>query len=241
MMDDNIYKLDRVKRLACNRVLLDIIGLEIAPDRVVRIIGDNGSGKTTLLKILALLDRPDTGHVYVSGTLVEWKWSKLRPLRNKITLLEQFPFCFKGKVIDNVSLGARIRGMPKKEAKRKAISLLEELGLHEKTNQDAGGLSGGELKRVALARALLCDPHILILDEPFSELDEKSGALVTGVLERYLTTKKGIFIYSTHSENSYGFTGERRIFLSGGRLVNKNESICLPVKPASRPMVPGGT
>lgn len=144
--------------------------LEVRAGERVGILGPNGSGKSTLLKVLAGLDDTARGRCEVD-----------LPLRDRV-YVHQHPYLFKGSVLANASYGLRAHGVTGAAAARTAGEWLERLGVAQLAHRSPGGLSGGERRRVALARALALAPRLLLLDEPLADLDESGTALVTRAL-----------------------------------------------------------
>jgi len=151
-----------------SRSLLRGLDLQVAAGETVTVLGPSGSGKSTLLKIIAGLEAPDAGQVWLDGRDI----SALPPHRRQCALLFQdfalFPHL---NVQDNVAFGLVEQGLPRRLARSQADALLERFGMQTHALARVWQLSGGEQQRVALARALITAPRILLLDEPFSALD----------------------------------------------------------------------
>jgi len=171
------------------------VDLEVEPGELVAIVGPSGSGKSTLLHLLGGLDHPDTGSIEVDGTdLAGLRGRELAAFRNRTV---GFVFQFHQLLADftafeNVTLPGRIAGRPLAEVEERALALLEEVGLAERLEHYPGQLSGGEQQRVALCRALLLEPPLLLADEPTGNLDPAAGeqvfALLVDLQQRHRTT-----------------------------------------------------
>ena len=144
--------------------------------------GHNGCGKSTLLSVLAFLKQPERGQIEFGGKPVRWTRREIAALRARVTLLHQNPYLFNGTVAENVGYGLKLRGLRGEELRSKVDSALQLLSLRRFEKRDVRQLSGGECRRVALARALALDPEVLLLDEPLANLDAHSTAVVERVI-----------------------------------------------------------
>ncbi|MCG8696781.1 MAG: ABC transporter ATP-binding protein, partial [Bacteroidales bacterium] len=150
------------------------ITAEIPESKVVTIVGPSGAGKTTLLQIIGTLMRPDSGSIYIGDdNITGYGEAQLAQLRNKkIGFVFQFHHLLpEFNAVENVCIPAFIGGMNKRNAERKAIELLDYLGLGSRLEHKPSELSGGEQQRVAVARALINDPSVILADEPSGNLD----------------------------------------------------------------------
>jgi len=201
-----------------DRFALNIEKLDLMPERIYLLAGPNGAGKSTLLQILGLLLPPDRGEIRFAGTVVKGAADRQR-LRRQITLVEQAPFMFDGTVYDNLAFGLRLRDVRGDLQRHRILSALEKVGLAGFESRGARALSGGESRRVALARAMVLRPKVLLLDEPTAGLDRDSLPL----FERCLAALPGegvTVIISTHdSDQSRRLRGDV-IRLNAGRLVS---------------------
>ena len=143
---------------------------------ILSVIGPNGAGKSTLLQVMGLLRRPSEGQVFFDGQEVT-NSSDLVALRRRMALVLQEPLLFRGAVFDNVALGLRLRGVPRSETKKRAELWLAKLNITHLASQSVSKLSAGEAQRVNLARSLVLNPEVFLLDEPFASLDPPMQAL----------------------------------------------------------------
>lgn len=206
---------------------LSIDQLDFHTGRIYLLAGPNGAGKSTLLQLLGQLLAPDSGEIIVAGTTVRSGSGRQR-FRRQITLVEQAPFLFDGTVYDNLAFGLRLRHVRGDLQRRRIATALEAVGLQGFDFRRARALSGGETRRVALARAMVLRPKVLLLDEPTTGLDRDSLPL----FENCLTAlhREGVtVILSTHdAEQSRRLRGEV-LRLEAGRLASsailKNDSL----------------
>lgn len=196
------------------------IDLHICKGEVVSIVGPSGAGKTTLLQIIGTLDNADCGTITINGyDICSMNKKKMAEFRNKhIGFVFQFHQLLpEFTAIENIMLPALIGGMSKKEATKKAAELLEFMGLTERANHRPKELSGGEKQRVAVARALINNPSVILADEPSGSLDSKNKEelhqLFFDLRDKYNQT----FIIVTHDEQLASIT-DRTIKMRDGRL-----------------------
>jgi lipoprotein-releasing system ATP-binding protein len=186
-----------------NLHVLKGINLEVRPAELLCIIGASGVGKSTLLHILGTLDRPTQGTLLFSGrNIFELNDQELADFRNNsIGFVFQFHHLLpEFTALENVMMPALIKGMSSREAGERALKLLSEVGLVERKAHRPGELSGGEQQRVAVARALVLEPRLILADEPTGNLDTQTGDDVFSTM-RELNRKRGTtFILVTHNE-----------------------------------------
>jgi tungstate transport system ATP-binding protein len=211
------YRLSSIQAMHGKTVSLTIDELTIAAGELHLLAGSNGSGKSTLLGILAFLNKPQRGTVYFDGAPVSWEPKECTALRRRVTLLHQTPYLFSGSVAANVSFGLVARGAGKESAQSVVRESLERVGLEGFELRKARQLSGGESRRVALARALACKSEVLLLDEPFANVDRASGALLESVVTSLVASGITVVI-SSHDELLGAKLGARVIRLEDGKL-----------------------
>jgi lipoprotein-releasing system ATP-binding protein len=179
------------------------IDVSIEKGEVVAVMGASGVGKSTLLHVLGALDMPTSGKVMYSGKdICSLGEKELTTFRNRtIGFVFQFHHLLpEFTALENVMMPALISGEGRVEAVRRAGGLLEELGVHQRRHHRPGELSGGEQQRVAVARALIMKPDVILADEPTGNLDTQTGEELFGLLLR-LNEKHGItFVIVTHNE-----------------------------------------
>jgi putative ABC transport system ATP-binding protein len=149
----------------------------IGAGEFVAVVGPSGSGKTTLLSLIGLLDRPTSGSYRLAGhEVATLRGREINLLRGQLLgfVFQNAYMVSAQRTIDNVTLGLRVRGVPRQERERLATRALERVGLADALHKPAGALSGGEKQRVALARALVTAPEVILADEPTGALDSAS-------------------------------------------------------------------
>jgi len=196
------------------------ISLKILPGEVVAITGPSGCGKSTLLHILGALDTPTSGQVYLEGhplhSLNDDKLTSLRQL--KIGFVFQFFHLLPTLTVEeNVLLPLLLSGRADSLGKTRARDLLDVVGLADRTHHRTHQLSGGQLQRAALARALVHRPSVLLADEPTGNLDSASSAAVVDLLTSLARREKTTVVLVTHSEE-VAKAADRRIHLVDGRI-----------------------
>lgn len=216
-----------------NLQVLKGIDLHIDKGEVVSIVGPSGAGKTTLLQIIGTLEKPTSGTVMVDGIDVSsLSTDKLSDFRNHhVGFVFQFHQLLpEFTALENIMIPAFIARTPRAEAKRKAMELLQFMGLENRANHKPNELSGGEKQRVAVARALINNPAVMLADEPSGSLDSKNKAelhqLFFDLRDKYGQT----FVIVTHDEALAKLT-DRTIHLRDGMIVDSAE----PLEPAAEP------
>ena len=198
------------------------IDLRIDPGELLGIVGPSGSGKTTLLNILGTLDRADAGSVRIDGhdvsTLADRQLSALRAHRIGF-VFQQFFLAPGVSALDNVAYGLLYTGLPLAERRRRARQTLARVGLADRTHHRPSELSGGQNQRVAVARALVGRPSLLLADEPTGALDSESGAAVLELL-RELHEDGTTIVVITHDHDVARLLA-RRVHLRDGQVTSE--------------------
>ena len=195
--------------------------LAVWPGQSIALIAPSGTGKSTLLHIAGLLEHPDSGEVYIDGiatsSLSDSERTRIR--RSEVGFVYQFHRLLpEFTAVENVMLPQMIRGLSKREARKRAAELLGYLGLKERLEHRPSELSGGEQQRVAIARAVANAPRILLADEPTGNLDPRTAAHVFGAMSRLVQESGFAAVIATHNMELAGRM-DRRVTLQEGRIV----------------------
>ena len=205
-------------------VLRDV-SLTIGKGEIVSIVGPSGAGKTTLLQILGTLDRPDSGSVRYDGVDVLRLGSRdLSHFRNRhIGFVFQFHQLLpEFTTVENVAMPAMIGGMRQGEALKRAMELLDFMGLSERAHNKPSQLSGGERQRAAVARALINRPSVILADEPSGSLDSQNREELHRLFFDLRNEMRHTFVIVTHDESLAADT-DRTIHMKDGAIVPKSE------------------
>jgi putative ABC transport system ATP-binding protein len=213
-----IYKTEFYEVHALNGVTM-----KIREGEFVAIMGPSGSGKSTLLNMIGCLDKPTTGEVIINGVetsrLSDRQLTELR--RDSIGFIfQQYNLISTLTVLENVELPMIFRGLS--ERKRRAMELLNLVGIEELANRKPNEISGGQQQRVAIARALANDPPILLCDEPTGNLDTKSGRDVMDIISR-LNEEKGVTVVLVTHDPALSDYADRVVRIRDGRIDNRGE------------------
>ena len=195
--------------------LLRGVSLSVAPGQTVALLGTSGSGKSTLLSIIAGLEVPESGRVWLDGQdISDWPTER----RRLALMFQDFALFPHLSLQDNVAFGLVEQGLPRSEARLRADDLLQRFGLGGRGRERVGTLSGGEQQRVALARALITQPRALLLDEPFSALDADLRADLRAEFAQRIAEHGMRAVLVTHDEAEARAMASAAWRLEGGRL-----------------------
>jgi ABC-type polar amino acid transport system ATPase subunit len=227
-----VVRLEDVHKSFGDNVVLDGIDLTVNAGEALVIIGPSGSGKSTLLRCVNLLEPVDSGRIFFEGEEITGKGVKVPALRQRIGIVfQQFNLFPHLRAIDNLTLAARRVGkVPHKEAEQRANELLERVGLTEKARSYPHQLSGGQQQRIAIARALMMRPHVMLFDEVTSALDPELVGEVLVVM-RDLARDGMTMLVVTHEMQFARDVGDQLIFMDEGKIVEQGD----PVEVLDRP------
>lgn len=197
-----------IKKSFKDRLILDLEGFKLKEGAIHVIFGDNGAGKTTLLKILAGLSPADEA---------------VEPLQ-KCTMVMQKPFLFRGTVRSNLAYPLELRKLPTAQIEGRIKTMANDLGIEGLLEYNAKKLSGGEAQKVNLARALLCDPEVLLLDEPTASIDRKSTRMIEEQILKYQEKHHSTVLLVTHNMDQARRLGQYIYILEEGKLYETDET-----------------
>ena len=206
---------------------LNSLSLNLEGNKIIVLLGVNGAGKTTLMRTMAGLENADSGQILFNN-----KNTDPKGLRQVSTLVFQKTAMFTMNVYNNLAYGLKIRKVPKEEISRKVCDSLEALRLSGFEKRRAKKLSGGEQQRIALARAFLLDPNVLLLDEPTANLDPNSAIII----EKAIVSKKSsqrIIIMATHNLNQARRMADEIVHIHDGEIVEVAKPEAFFEKPKS--------
>ena len=212
------------------------VSLSIGKGEIFGVIGLSGAGKSTLVRCMNLLERPDSGDVLLNGeSLLALNKEQLRLRRQKIGMIFQhFNLLEQQTVLENVCFPLEIRGVPKKERREKALSLLEKVGLAEKAKAYPSQLSGGQKQRVAIARVLANEPDILLCDEATSALDPETTQTILKLLKTIRDSLGITIVVITHEMRVIQQVATRVAVLDGGVVQEEGDVDALFAHPKTR-------
>ncbi|MEM7498631.1 MAG: ABC transporter ATP-binding protein [Pseudomonadota bacterium] len=210
---------------------VEAMNLRIGRGEFLAIMGPSGCGKTTTLRMLAGLEAPSAGEIRLDGRLMNDVAPHERDTPMVWQSLALFPFL---NVRENVEFGLRMRGVAAAERRRRARDWLERLGIGEFERRNVETLSGGQRQRVALARSLVTEPQMLLLDEPLSALDAHLTIRMQGVLTRLQRDLGITFVYVTHSQSEAFAMADRVVIMNAGRIAQTGSPRDIYRAPADR-------
>ena len=215
MTGTSLVEFDRVTKRFGSYVAVEELTLDVAKGEFLAIMGSSGCGKTTTLRMLAGLDAPSEGEIRLGGTRINDlpSWRRETPMVWQSLAL--FPFL---NVRENVEFSLRMHGVSAAERRRRATDWLERLQIGEFAERNIAQLSGGQRQRVALARTLVTEPEILLLDEPLSALDAHLKVRMQSVMAGLQRDLGITFVYVTHSQSEAFAMADRVVIMSSGRI-----------------------
>jgi len=220
-MAEKVLRVIGLKKTYSKDFTLAVDDLSAEKGKVLTILGANGCGKSTLLRLINLLEKPDAGNIYIGKDQILDGKSNKAGIRKKMAMVFQDTLLFRGSVRSNIMMGLKLRGI--RDAKEKVDYCLNKLDLYPLIDRNAEKLSGGERQRVSLARALVLDPELLLLDEPLSNIDEGSCEKIReGLFEILKDTGKTV-LYVTHDRSEAFALSDNIAIMDKGRIIQSAE------------------
>ncbi|MCL6478426.1 MAG: ATP-binding cassette domain-containing protein [Peptococcaceae bacterium] len=204
-----------------NREILDVEHFALQAGEVLAVVGPNGAGKSTLLQVLALLQRPDRGEVLFGGNAVNR--TNAIQYRRRMAVVFQEPLLLNTTVFNNVAQGLKLRGFDQNEIRARVDRWLERLGVSHLARRMPRFLSGGEAQRVNIARAMVLDPEVLFLDEPFSALDYPTRISLLKEMGGILKESRATTLFVTHDYTEIPYLTDTAIVMGGGRIQHRGQ------------------
>jgi spermidine/putrescine transport system ATP-binding protein len=232
MAPDALLTLEKIgKRFPGGVIGLDAIDLDVAPGEFLSLLGPSGCGKTTTLRVIAGFESPTDGRVLLGGRDI----TGLRPFDRPVnTVFQDYALFPHLDVAENVGFGLSVRKIAGGERRRRVAAALELVGLADKIKERVSALSGGQRQRVALARAFVCEPRILLLDEPLSALDAHLREYMQVELKRLQASLGMTFIMVTHDQTEALSISDRIAVMNRGRIEQIAPPATLYDRPATR-------
>lgn len=203
-----------IRKFYSNKLVLYIDRLRFPKGKITGIIGPNGSGKTTLLNIIGGLDKEYTGQVIYDGKALT------QGIYKNMTLVTQKPYLFRRKVYENIEYPLKIRKIDKSERRKKVQDIIRRFEIEKLKDEKAHLLSGGESQKVSLARALVFEPKLLLLDEPTSNIDPESIKIMEREILGFNEETKGTVLIVTHNIEQSKRLCDDVIYLEEGKVGN---------------------
>ena len=196
--------------------VLQNISLEVAANTTISILGRSGCGKSTLLKIIAGIENQDSGSIYLN----DLDFSNQKPNQRNIVYLFQEALLFPHlNVFENIAFGLKIRKESNEEIRIKVYQILQQLGIESEATKLPDQISGGQKQRVAFGRALIINPPLLLLDEPFSNLDVETRASMQNLYKRMAASYNITALFVTHDLKESLIMGDRIAYMENGNLL----------------------
>lgn len=201
--------------------ILDEADFQIFPNEVIAVVGPSGCGKTTFLQILGLLDKPDSGEIFINDINYSKGGDNKRTAcrKNNIGFIYQaYNLLSNFTALENVMLPLLLQNASKKEAKAKAIVLLEKLGLENRISHFPAQLSGGEQQRVAIARSVIHEPTIILADEPTGNLDKENSIKTINLLINLVKSLQKSLVIVTHNQD-ISSKADKIVTIDNGKII----------------------
>ncbi|MGB5824001.1 MAG: phosphate ABC transporter ATP-binding protein [Proteocatella sp.] len=226
-----VIKIKELKKSYDGKMVLDIPDLEIKSGKITAVIGPSGAGKSTLIAIINGLEIPDQGQIVFQGEVFSRSQKYTQKTRRKMAMVFQKPWMFNTSVYKNIAYGLKAR----KETSQKISEEVEEtarmIGMEDKLRQNATTLSGGEAGRVSVARALIINPKLLLMDEPTASLDPQNISMIENLVKKAKEQNNTSIIIVTHNMFQAKRIADEVIFMLDGKVIEFGTTEELFAKP----------
>ena len=219
-MIKNIIEIKELKKVFNKTIAVDNLNFEIQKGKIIGLLGPNGCGKSTTIGMMLGLIKPTSGSVIINNKNIENNRTSLLEKMNFISPYVELPK--KLTVEENLNVYARLYGV--KNLKEKIDNLLEKLNLIEFKSRKTGELSSGQKNRVSLAKALINDPEILLLDEPTASLDPDVGDYIRGFIEDFASNKGSTILLASHNMNEVERLCHEVMMMKNGKIIDRGTS-----------------
>jgi tungstate transport system ATP-binding protein len=210
-------ELSNIQKKFGNIDTLNKVSIEIEKGKITTLVGTSGAGKTTVLRIISGLDHPDNGQVKFEGRIM-----KPKELRSITSMVFQKTAMFNTTVYNNLAFGLKVRGFEKNDIDRKIKEILSKVGMEEFVKRKAKKLSGGEQQRISLARALIIEPKILLLDEPTANLDPSNAQIIEKIIKE--SKNLNTILLATHNLHQAKRLSYNIAHIFGGKIIEFSDS-----------------
>ena len=219
-MIENIIEIKELKKIYNKTIAVDNLNFKIQKGQIIGLLGPNGCGKSTTIGMMLGLIKPTSGSVIINNKNIEDNRTSLLEKMNFISPYVELPK--KLTVEENLKVYARLYGV--KNLKEKIDSLMEKLNLIEFKSRKTGELSSGQKNRVSLAKALINDPEILLLDEPTASLDPDVGDYIRSFIEDFASKKKSTILLASHNMNEVERLCHEVMMMKNGKIIDRGTS-----------------
>ena len=225
-MIENIIEINELKKIYNKTIAVDNLNFKIKKGQIIGLLGPNGSGKSTTIGMMLGLIKPTSGSVIIKNKNIENNRTNLLEKMNFISPYVELPK--KLTVEENLKVYARLYGV--KNVKEKIDNLMEKLNLIDFKSRKTGELSSGQKNRVSLAKALINDPEILLLDEPTASLDPDVGDYIRSFIEEFTSNKSSTILLASHNMNEVERLCHEVMMMKNGKIIDRGTSSDLIIK-----------